>query len=82
MWFLLIICSRLVILSEMLPNLKMGCRVAIWGMPGNNQKPLSEGNVKLDDLNAEKSYEPDFGFVHLNTVMVNEVHVYSLGSSP
>jgi hypothetical protein len=65
--------SRYVFLSTLLPTLKAGAKIAVWGMPGNNQK--TDILAHLDDLNAEKGYEPDFGFVHLNTVMVNEALV-------
>ena len=67
--------SRLVILRELLPRLPAGARVFVYGMPGNGAK------FRFDDLNAEKGYEPSFGFVHMNTVGGNEALVLHLAEA-
>ena len=70
--------SRLVLLRELLPRLTSGARVCVWGMPGNGHG--AAGASHLDDLNAEKGYVGGFGWVHMNTVAVNEAIVYHFAS--
>ena len=67
--------SRLVALRGLLPRLPTGARVFVWGMPGNGAV------TRLEDLNAEKSYEGGFGFVHMNTVGGNEALVLHLAAT-
>jgi len=67
--------SRLVILRELVPRLSSGARVFVYGMPGNGMK------FRPDDLNAEKGYEPGFGYVHANTVGGNEAVVHHLAAT-
>jgi NAD(P)-dependent dehydrogenase (short-subunit alcohol dehydrogenase family) len=58
--------SRLVMLKYLAPRLKKNCRIFVMGFPGGLPK------FNLEDLNAEKSYEGGFGWVHFNTVAGNE----------
>ena len=62
--------SRLVILKYLVPRLKPKSRVFNMGFPGSNNS-----KIKIDDLNAEKSYEGGFGDVHMTTVAGNEALV-------
>jgi NAD(P)-dependent dehydrogenase (short-subunit alcohol dehydrogenase family) len=68
--------SRLVVLRELAPRLKAGTRIFVWGMPGNGT--LFE---HPEDLNADKGYVGDFGWVHMNTVGGNEAIVHHLAAS-
>lgn len=61
-------------LKYLSPRLKKNCRVFIVGFPG------SSGPFRIEDLNAEKSYEGGAGFVHMNTVCGNEALVIDSAS--
>jgi len=73
--------SRLATLNTLLPRLKPGARVFVWGMPGNGHSEKGQ-ETHLDDLNATKHpWASGFGWPHLNTVAVNEALVLSLAAA-
>jgi NAD(P)-dependent dehydrogenase (short-subunit alcohol dehydrogenase family) len=62
--------SRIVILKYLIPRLKPNARVFNMGFPGGNVDKF-----KVDDLNAEESYEGGMGTSHMNTIAGNEALV-------
>jgi NAD(P)-dependent dehydrogenase (short-subunit alcohol dehydrogenase family) len=66
--------SRLVILKYLTPRLKPSARVFNMGFPGSNVV------FKIDDLNAEQSYEGGTGSSHMNTIAGNEAMVLDYAS--
>ena len=72
--------SRIATLNTLLPRLKTGARVFVWGMPGNGHSEKGQ-ETHLDDLNATKNkWAAGFGWPHLNTVAVNEALVLHLAA--
>ena len=74
--------SRVATLHTLLPRLRAGARVFVWGMPGNGHSTPGH-ETHLDDLNAAKHpWASGFGWPHMNTVAVNEALVLSLAKAP
>ena len=72
--------SRIATLNTLLPRLKTGARVFVWGFPGNGHSERGQ-ETHLDDLNATKSkWAAGFGWQHRNTVAVNEALVLHLSA--
>ena len=74
--------SRIATLNTLLPRLKPGARVFIWGMPGNGHSEKGS-ETNLSDLNAvHYKWVSGFNAQHLNTVAVNEALVLHLAAQP